>query len=109
MDIKSSKVPKEILKDNHEIRDWVRDNRWILFIGLLAAAIATVILVINVRSMNELLVEKQKLSKNLEEIEVYNKELSAKIIELESADRIIPMAETQLNMKQPDHAPKILK
>lgn len=67
-----------------------------------------ILLVINVRNVNQMLVEKRLMEKNLEKIKNQNAQLYSKIIYLESAQRIIPYAENNLNMILPNDAPKII-
>jgi len=67
-----------------------------------------ILLVINVRNVNQMLVEKRLMEKNLEKIKNQNAQLYSKIVYLESAQRIIPYAENNLNMILPNDAPKII-
>jgi len=55
-----------------------------------------------------MLVEKRLMEKNLEKIKNQNAQLYSKIVYLESAQRIIPYAENNLNMILPNDAPKII-
>ncbi len=91
------------------IKEWVRLNRWMLFFFIVVAALALILIVSNVRNINNLLTEIRQLEKTEKEIKNYNLRLNAQIIQLEAPDRIIPIAETNLQMSIPTSAPKELK
>jgi hypothetical protein len=78
-----------------------------LFFALISAFL--IILVINVRNINEILVTKRSLEKEIKIIKDNNAQLHSKIIQLQSAERIIPFSENKLNMYLPQDAPRILR
>ncbi len=90
-------------------KEWVRLNRWLLFVLIVIAAAALVLIVSNVRNINELLSDLRHLEKTEKEIKNVNLRLSAQIIQLESSDRIIPIAENYLMMTIPESAPIEMK
>ncbi len=91
------------------IKEWVRLNRWLLFFFIVVSAAALVLIVSNVRNINELLSDLRKLEKTEKEIKNVNLRLNAQIIQLESPERIIPIAENYLMMTIPETAPLELK
>lgn len=90
-------------------RKWVRLNRWFLAGAIAFMAVFTIFMVNNVRSVNSLLTDIGKLEDRKQILEDENKLIRSEILRLESADRIIPLAETKLKMKSAGRAPKKLK
>lgn len=85
--------------------DRIKTNRWAAF-GLLAlAALFTIAYIDNVIKVNKLMVEVQQLEHQNEEIRTSNELLNAKLIELQSAERITKIAEEKLGMIKPSKAP----
>jgi cell division protein FtsL len=87
---------------------WILSKRWFLFILLITSAIFLILLVNNVRSVNSIMVENQKIESKIYEIQNLNARLYSKIVQLESAERIIPYAETYLQMEIPGKGPIIV-
>ena len=83
-------------------------NRWSIF-GLVAiAAIITVLYIYNVTRINNLLSEIRELEHNHEIIKNSNDLLKVQIIKLQSADRIIPIAQNRLGMIKSTVIPEII-
>lgn len=94
---------------NYSILDWILSHRFLLLLFFALVSVFLIVLVINVRNVNEILVSKRQLEKEIKIIKDNNSRLHSKIIELQSAERIIPFAEQNLNMYLPQDAPKILR
>jgi cell division protein FtsL len=90
-------------------KEWVRVNRWFLFILIIIASISMIMIVSNVRGINLLLVEIHSLEKKELEVRNVNERLVSQIIALESAERIISIAEQNIGMIRSEIAPKVLK
>jgi cell division protein FtsL len=88
--------------------NWILSKRWFLFILLITSAIFLILLVNNVRRVNSIMVENRIIEADIYEIENINARLYSKIVELESAERIIPYAETHLQMEIPLNGPIIV-
>ncbi|MDT3740594.1 MAG: hypothetical protein RO257_13965 [Candidatus Kapabacteria bacterium] len=89
--------------------EWVRANRWSIFIVIILVALWGLLLVSNVRNINTLLVDIRNLEKQSRQIENLNERYMYEIVKLQSAERIIKIAEEELNMEQSPKAPDILK
>jgi len=87
---------------------WIQSHRWLLLLFFFIVSGLLILLVINVRSVNTMLVNKRQLEKEILILKDHNSRLYSKIIELESAERIIPHSETNLNMFLPNDAPKVI-
>lgn len=94
---------------NVSIFDWILSHRFMLLLILALISIFLILLVINVRNVNELLAERRELQKKIKILKDNNSRIHSHIIELQSAERIIPFAEKNLNMYLPQDAPKILR
>lgn len=88
---------------------FVRVHRWTIFILIFLASLWVLLMVTNVRNINSLLVEIRALEKKSKQIENQNERYIYEIVKLQSAERIIKIAEEQLNMEQSPKAPDILK
>jgi len=101
----------KLLKENGSstILDWILSHRFILLLFFALISAFLIILVINVRNVNEILVSKRTFEKDIKILKDNNSRLHSKIIQLQSAERIIPFAEQRLNMYLPQDAPKILR
>ncbi len=80
-----------------------------LFFAVLLIGVWIVLYVSNVIATNKLFREKYVLESQLEKLREENLILSKKINELEDAERIIPFAKKNLNMKEPENLPVIIK
>lgn len=80
-----------------------------LFFAVLLIGVWIVLYVSNVIAINKLFREKYVLESQLEKLREENLILSKKINELEDAARIIPFAKKNLNMKEPENLPVIIK
>jgi cell division protein FtsL len=87
---------------------WLRLNRWLVFLFFVASASLMVFYVNNVLVINELTKEIAELKRAKSRLENLNNMLSKEITELESAERIYPMAES-MGMIKSKTAPKIIK
>lgn len=104
-------ILKKILDQKYSITElskWILSRRWILLFYMFFVSLFLILLVINVRNVNHMLEEKRLMEKKLEKIKNQNAQLYSKIVYLESAQRIIPYAENNLNMILPNDAPKII-
>jgi len=104
-------ILKKILDQKYSITElskWILSRRWILLFYMFFVSLFLILLVINVRNVNHMLEEKRLMEKKLEKIKNQNAQLYSKIVYLESAQRIIPCAENNLNMILPNDAPKII-
>ena len=88
--------------------NWILSRRWFLFILIITSAIFLILLVNNVRSVNSIMVENRKIEAKIYEIQNLNARLYSKIVDLESAERIIPYSETYLQMEIPRKGPIIV-
>jgi len=89
--------------------EFVRGHRWTIFIFIFFASLWVLLLVTNVRNINALLVDIRALEKKAKILENQNERYIYEIVKLQSAERIIQIAEEQLNMEQSPKAPDILK
>jgi len=86
-----------------------RVSRWKLFGLLLLTASLMILYVSNVLYVDAQLEEMQSMKKIYTSIKNGNELLKTEIIKLESADRIIPLAEKELGMLKPEAPPKVLQ
>ena len=86
-----------------------RISRWKLFGLILFTSILMVMYVSNVLYVDSQLEEMQSMKKLYNSIKNGNELLKTEIIKLESADRIIPLAEKELGMLKPEVPPKVLQ
>ena len=77
----------------------------ILGIILLTASL-TILYISNLMYVNDLLNQVHQLNKEYDQIVNSNELIKARIVDLESPDRIIPYAEKNLRMINPNKAPK---
>ncbi len=89
--------------------EWIRKNRWGLMLTIVIISAWGLVLVLNVRNVDTILVEIRELEKESRDIENLNERYLYEIVNLQSAERIIKIAEEQLNMEQSQKAPDILK
>lgn len=89
--------------------EFVRIHRWTIFILIFLISIWFILLVSNVRNINAVLVDIRNLEKQSKELQNINERYMYEIVKLQSAERIIKIAEEQLNMEQSPKAPDILK
>jgi len=87
---------------------WLRLNRWLVFLFFVASAALMVFYVNNVLVVNDLTKEIAELERSKARLENLNNMLSKEITELESAERICPMAES-MGMMKSKTAPKTIK
>ncbi len=92
-----------------KVKDWIKINRWIVFLLVVASAATTILYISNVLAVNDLLEHTQKLEKQVQEIRTSNELLNAKVIQLQSAERITSIAEQKLNMQKPLKAPELVR
>lgn len=89
--------------------EWVRAKRWTLFVVIILVSLWGLVLILNVRNINTLLVEIRFLEKKSRRIENLNERYIYETVKLQTAERIIKIAEEELNMEQSPKAPDILK
>ncbi len=89
--------------------EFVRNHRWLIVVLVALASIWFLLLVTNVRSVNKLLVDIRQLEAQSQKLDNINERYLYEIVKLQSAERIIQIAEEQLNMEQSPKAPDILK
>ncbi|MFP4369866.1 MAG: hypothetical protein ACLFR2_09820 [Candidatus Kapaibacterium sp.] len=100
----------EIYRHNKEfLYDKIKQNRWAVFIIILMSAAATVFYIDNVFEVNRLMREIRVMEKKQKQLSYYNDILRTRVIRLESAERIIPVAEDRLGMKKNDKTPVIIQ
>ena len=83
-------------------------SRWKIFSIVFVAAVLTVVYVNNVLRIDALLEQTQSLKKNCDLLKNNNELLRARLNQLQSADRIIPIARDELGMIKADKAPEML-
>jgi cell division protein FtsL len=83
-------------------------SRWNVFGIIFVSALLMILYVGNVIAIDSILEEIQNLNKQRESIRNGNELLQTEIIKLESADRIIPLAEKELGMAKPSEAPEVI-
>lgn len=107
-------IDKDFVKAEHSnkneisTKEWVRVNRWLLFLLIFAASIMTVVYIKNVREVNNLVVDVRRYEKEKIDLINENKLLRTQLLKLESPERIIPIAEEKLNMHRPGSSPIII-
>jgi cell division protein FtsL len=92
-----------------KFKDWTRERRWRLFGIIALTALVTVIIVSNVRAVNRMLVSVRQLEKQEKQIINHNKVLQKQVNELESPERITPLAKNKFGMVQNEEFPKMIK
>lgn len=92
-----------------KFKDWIKINRWIVFLLVVASAVTTIFYISNVLAVNDLLEHTQKLEKQVQELRTSNELLNAKVIQLQSAERITSIAEQKLFMQKPLKAPELVR
>jgi cell division protein FtsL len=99
----------ESLAISDKMVEFVRNHRWLIVVLVALASIWFLLLVTNVRSVNKLLVDIRQLEAQSQKLDNINERYLYEIVKLQSAERIIQIAEEQLNMEQSPKAPDILK
>ncbi|GAB1371507.1 hypothetical protein MASR1M45_15690 [Candidatus Kapaibacterium sp.] len=89
--------------------DWVRAYRFVLLFVILGSALWFLIMIVNVRNINSLIGEIRELEKSSRKLDNINERYMYDIVNLQTAERIIKIAEEQLYMEQSQKAPDILK
>ncbi|HRP01329.1 MAG TPA: hypothetical protein PLE30_01665 [Candidatus Kapabacteria bacterium] len=89
--------------------DWILSHRFLLLLFFTLISAFLIVLVINVRNVNEILANKRELEKSIKIYRDNNAQLHSKIISLQAAERIIPFAEQNLQMYLPADAPKVIR
>lgn len=90
-------------------KNWLNLNRWSVFVFILVSAFSMIIYVNNVIEINTLLLDVQKLEKKKLDYINYNKLQNLQIIQLQSPDRIIPIASGKMGMVPVQSAPEYIK
>lgn len=85
-----------------------RINRWALFGLIIVLAVFTVLEVSNVIAINRLLKENRQLEGKVDSLRNVQSDLQAKSSELQSADRIVPMAQSKLGLVPMNSAPRVI-
>ncbi len=88
--------------------NWVRLNRWLVFLFFVSTSSLMIFYVNNVLVVNQLTKEITQLQRSKLRLENQNNMLLKEITHLESAQRICPMAES-MNMIRGKKAPKVIK
>ncbi|MCL2313232.1 MAG: septum formation initiator family protein [Firmicutes bacterium] len=91
------------------IIEWIKSNRFKVFLILTVSAVITLVYVDNTIKINALLTKIQTQESHIADIKAYNKILKSKIIELESAERITKIAEEKLGLTKPNKIPVVIK
>lgn len=91
------------------IEDRIKFNRWTAFFMLILAALITVLYINNVLTVDRYLVEIRKYEAERKLLSENNESLNARLIELQSPERINKIATEKLNMVLPDKAPELLE
>jgi cell division protein FtsL len=92
----------------HDVSTKIKLNRWTIFLLIVASALAMIFYVDNVMRVNDLLVKIQTLEKRHADLQSSNAVLDRRLNELQSADRIIPLASRELGLAVPKQAPERL-
>jgi cell division protein FtsL len=93
----------------HKLKNWLTTNRFRAFAIIAIVAVVLLFYVNNTIKINSLLTQIQKQENTLKELKTNNELLKAQIIELESAERIIPIAEQKLGLTKPTTLPEIIE
>lgn len=102
-------LSKEIGSELKGYKKWLKANRWRIFGWLALSSAATVFYVSNVFAVNNLLKDNQIYRKEIEALRNSNDLLNSRAAALQSAERIMTIAETKLGMVKADRAPEIIK
>ncbi len=103
---------KGLIRDDEfrsALRSWLSLNRWIIFLYLVIATASIVFYISNVWAVNNLLQEVRTLEKHYSSLVEEREMLEAMAVSKSSPGRIIPLAETKLNMKMPETPPEIIE
>lgn len=102
----------ELLNDDdvkEAFSSFIKINRWSVFLFLIMIAASMAAYVGNVLAVNNLYKEIRVLEDRKKRILNTNNVLEARVIELQSAKRIIPIAEENLNMIKAGKPPRKIK
>ncbi len=91
------------------LRQWFGFNRWAVSAYLILIALATIFYISNVIAVNNLMEDIQIANAEYEKLYYQNKILSGRIIGLQSANRIIPIAKSKLGLSGPTQPPEIIE
>lgn len=108
-DIIDRSLQEDLNKELRGFKKWLKANRWRLFLWLALCAASTVLYVYNVFAVNNLLRDIHVYSKEYEMLRNSNDLLISRAVSLQSAERIMHIAETNLGMVKADRAPEIIK
>lgn len=90
------------------VKEWIRTNRWKAFALITLSAALTIVYINNVMQINRLMEEVQNYERESSKIRAANEALNLKVLELESAERIIGVSEDKLGMIRSEKAPTVL-
>ncbi|MGE5480195.1 MAG: hypothetical protein ACM3U1_07170 [Chloroflexota bacterium] len=101
----NSQSRKDARKNIAAAGRWVKSHRWGVFLLIIVASALTVAFISNVMTINRLLLENRALERELMLFKNRNDYLSGEVYQLESADRIIPIAKDRMGLTIIDKAP----
>ena len=83
-------------------------NRWSIFALVFVSALATVLYVNNVITVDKLLRETDAMKKSADSLRTVNQSLQTEVFRLQSAERVTRIATEQLGMVPPPQAPTVI-
>ena len=100
-------------KDNSGIKQDKSSNafrltRWKMLAFILVASAITIFYIYNVMQIDSMLLEIRAFEKSYQNLRITKEMVNADMLKMESADRIIPLAETKLGLELPSKLPLIL-
>ena len=84
-------------------------NRWSIFALVFVSALATVLYVNNVITVDKLLRETQAMKKSADSLRDVNQSLQTEVFRLQSAERVTRIATERLGMMPPPQAPTVIE
>jgi len=82
-------------------------NRWSIFALVFVSALATVLYVNNVITVNRLLRDSEAMRKSVDSLRDVNRSLQTEVFRLQSAERVTRIATERLGMTPPPQAPTV--
>ena len=82
-------------------------NRWSIFALVFVSALATVLYVNNVITVDKLLRDGEAMRKSVDSLRTVNQSLQTEVFRLQSAERVTRIATERLGMTPPPQAPTV--
>lgn len=101
-------IPEKPIKESPTlVRQRRLLNRWSIFALVFVSALATVLYVNNVITVDRLLRDTEAMRKSIDSLRTVNQSLQTEVFRLQSAERVTRIATERLGMVPPPQAPTV--